>query len=257
MIKLFGFLLMTVGLIGGSLAAITAYRPQLSLPDSVLLVDPPLTLIANAGAKPGPDREPVVIAERNARGDFITTLNAENLALLRASGAKRVLVKEFSFDRWEYAWAAAASIATLGVGACIVKFETRRKIRAAAADTSGDTTKGPTIEGALATIKSSLDRLQAELAGIPDEAQKNARIIEVIGELNAVQVAAVVDQRHIILGRQGMGGLANFMDKFASAERAMNRAWSAAADGVYDEAELCLARAIETIPEAQARLKGS
>lgn len=138
-----------------------------------------------------------------------------------------------------------------------MKFETRRRIRKSAAEASGATSKGPTIEGALATIKSGLDRLQAELAGMTDENLKNARIIEVIGELNAIQVAAIVDQRHIILGRQGMGGLANFMDRFASAERAMNRAWSAAADDVYAEAELCLARAIETIPEVQARLKGS
>jgi hypothetical protein len=47
------------------------------------------------------------------------------------------------------------------------------------------------------------------------------------------------------------------MDRFASAERAMNRAWSAAADGITEEAELCLARAIETVPEAQKRLKGA
>jgi len=104
---------------------------------------------------------------------------------------------------------------------------------------------------------SSLDKLRAELAGIADPHQRNARIIEVIGELNLVQVAAIVDQRHVIMGRQGLGGMAAFMDRFASAERAMNRAWSAAADSANDEAELCLARAIEILPEAQGLLRGA
>jgi len=246
MIKLFGYLLMTIGLIGGSLGAITAYRPLVSMPDSELVG---LTLSSGAGRDPADPEAPMF-----AKG---TVLTAEDLAALRAGDPEeRLVVKEFAFRRWDMAWAACASVGVLALGACIVKFEVRRRIRAAAADSATDTTKGPTPESALATIMSSLEKLRAEIAGIADPHQRNARIIEVIGELNLVQVAAIVDQRHVIMGRQGLGGMAAFMDRFASAERAMNRAWSAAADSANDEAELCLTRAIEILPEAQKLLRG-
>lgn len=88
MIKLFGFLLMTAGLIGGALSAITAYRPLLTLPDSALVG---LELVAAAGSNPDHPHEPIL-----ARG---TKLTEADLAQLRAAGAKRVVVKEFSFER--------------------------------------------------------------------------------------------------------------------------------------------------------------
>ena len=266
MIKLFGYLLMTVGLIGGSLSAITAYRPLLSMPDDQLIG---LTLMESAGSTPGDPTKPVVIAEQDPKsGELITKLTPENLALLREAKVlsdaelgretppERLVVKEFAFGRWDYAWAAGVSVALLGIGAFIVKSQVRRQIRAAAAISASDTSRGPTPEVALETIRTTLDSLRRDLDGITDEHARNARIIEVIGELNAVQVAAIVDQRNVILGRMGMGGMASFMDRFAMAERAMNRAWSAAADGYVEEAEECLARAIETIPDAQAKLKG-
>jgi hypothetical protein len=246
MIKLLGYLLMTAGLIGGSLAAITMYRPRTSLPDGALIG---LTLSAPAGVTEGEPHTPLV-----ARGEVLT---AENLAAIRASGEARIVVKEFALARWDMAWVAGVAIGTLGVGAFLVKSQVRREIRAAARASASDTSRGPTPEAALETIRVTLDRLRTELVGVSDDEAKNARILEVIGGLNAVEVAAIVDQRNTILGRLGMGGLANFMDRFASAERAMNRAWSAAADGITEEAELCLARAIETVPEAQARLKGA
>lgn len=267
MIKLFGYLLMTVGLIGGSLSAITAYRPLLSMPDEALVG---LTLMESAGSTPGEKHKPVLVAEQDPKtGEFITKLTPENLALLReakaqfdakvghATPSERLVVKEFAFARWDFAWAAGVSIVLLGLGAGLVKSQVRRQIRAAAAISASDTSRGPTPETALETIRTTLDALRRELDAITDGDARNARIIEVIGELNAVQVAAIVDQRNVILGRMGMGGMASFMDRFAMAERAMNRAWSAAADGYVEEAEECLARAIETIPDAQARLRGA
>ena len=266
MIKLFGYLLMTVGLIGGSLSAITAYRPLLSMPDEALVG---LTLMESAGSTPGDPTKPVVAAEQDPKtGEFITRITPENLALLREAKAQsdarighatppeRIVVKEFAFARWDFAWAAGVSVALLGIGAFIVKSQVRRQIRAAAAISASDTSRGPTPEVALETIRTTLDALRRDLDGITDEHARNTRIIEVIGDLNAVQVAAIVDQRNVILGKMGMGGMASFMDRFAIAERAMNRAWSAAADGYIEESEECLTRAIEAIPEAQAKLKG-
>ena len=44
------------------------------------------------------------------------------------------------------------------------------------------------------------------------------------------------------------------MDRFAAAERQINRAWSAAADGVYAEAETCLTTAVDRLDETAKTL---
>lgn len=254
MIRLFGYLLMTVGLIGGSLSAITAYRPRLTLPDDQLVG---LTLMVDAGKSPDAPNTALVQAKDPETGEN-RVVTPEMLAVLRAGKTDRIIVKEFAFERWDLRWWAIGSIAVLATGAFVVKSDVRRKIRAAAAAApDAADAKMPSPERALEAIRTTLDGLRAEMAGIPDAQGRNQRIIDVIGDLNAVQVAAIVDQRGAIMGRLGMGGLAGFMDRFASAERAMNRSWSAAADGYTEEAEECLARAIAVVPEAQARLKGA
>ena len=53
----------------------------------------------------------------------------------------------------------------------------------------------------------------------------------------------------------GIGHAAEVMDRFAAAERQINRAWSAASDGVLEEAEACLAEATMYLDETTARLK--
>ena len=52
-----------------------------------------------------------------------------------------------------------------------------------------------------------------------------------------------------------MGGYAELMDRFAGAERQINRAWSAAADGVLPESHRCLANVPEMMREAESKLR--
>lgn len=51
------------------------------------------------------------------------------------------------------------------------------------------------------------------------------------------------DAREAIIPQQGLHHYADIMTQFAAGERAINRAWSAAADGYVDEVEICLERA--------------
>ena len=47
------------------------------------------------------------------------------------------------------------------------------------------------------------------------------------------------------------------MSPFAAGERAINRAWSAAADGYIDEATVCLQRGFEMLTTANAELQNA
>jgi len=54
--------------------------------------------------------------------------------------------------------------------------------------------------------------------------------------------------------RRGVKAYASFMDDYARAERALNRAWSAAADGFHAEAHAQLAIAEQSLRRARDRL---
>ena len=63
------------------------------------------------------------------------------------------------------------------------------------------------------------------------------------------------DAREAIIPQKGLHGYADIMTQFAAGERAVNRAWSAAADGYVDEVELCLDRADTFFQNAHQMLK--
>ena len=60
--------------------------------------------------------------------------------------------------------------------------------------------------------------------------------------------------RDVLVGTLGMAGFAALMDAFSRLERTLNRAWSAAADGVLDEAQRCVDEAVALAPEVERRL---
>jgi hypothetical protein len=90
---------------------------------------------------------------------------------------------------------------------------------------------------------------------LPREVQDRAHLILArVGELQKTHMTAFVEARPLLIVRLGLGGYAELMDRYAAAERQINRAWSAAADGVLAEAVSCLERASELLDEAAARL---
>ena len=91
-------------------------------------------------------------------------------------------------------------------------------------------------------------------------------MIESIDELPPSQITARIDEqladdfrefadgRNLITTEYGLDVFADVMTQFASGERSVNRAWSAAADGYIDEAETCLKRGRDMLQEAQRLL---
>lgn len=242
--KLLGYLIMTICLCTGCIAATTAYSPPLSLPDEQLIG---LRLAGPAGVvKEDGERTPLVDPEDTPE------LTAEVLGSLRAAGVERVQVKEFSFARWPHWWMMGLSVVGLVVGAMLVKTATRAQIRAsaAAAEAGGDTP-----EHALATLHAELDRLEADMAGVRDNERFLLNlIVDRVGEMQRGPCATIVDSRSRLTGLLGLGGFAEFMDRFSAFERQLNRAWSAAADEVLGEAETALASARELLPEVEVKL---
>ena len=60
--------------------------------------------------------------------------------------------------------------------------------------------------------------------------------------------------RNAITTEMGLQKFADVMTHFSAAERAVNRAWSAAADGYVDEAKKCVERAVSMFEDAYQEL---
>ena len=74
-----------------------------------------------------------------------------------------------------------------------------------------------------------------------------------IDEQLAPELASFADAREAMIPSFGMQGYADVMTRFAGAERMINRAWSASADGYIDEVWKCLERASALLDEAGER----
>lgn len=246
--KLVAFLIIAVSMCVGVVGAITAYLPPLSLPDSSL---ENLTLNAPAGNASADPRKPRPIARKDQQ------LTPELLATLRAAGVKRVKVKEFSLARWPEWWLFTLGCIGLGGGAAMVR-SMRRKALAAAAAAQGPRPDGDaaklTPAQLLDAMREDLETLRGKLRATPAQRDRLAAIVADIGHMQQTHIAAFINSRPEITARLGLGGYARLMDAFAAAERAINRAWSAAADEVENEAMVCLDRAAQLLAEARTRV---
>jgi len=69
-------------------------------------------------------------------------------------------------------------------------------------------------------------------------------------------IEVFVQARESIAHTYGLQAYANVMSHFASAERYMNRVWSASTDGYIDEAHTYIGRSAEQFREAHDRFEG-
>ncbi|MCY4601785.1 MAG: hypothetical protein OXF27_17915, partial [Acidobacteria bacterium] len=109
-------------------------------------------------------------------------------------------------------------------------------------------------QAAVAEIIAAARDLQRDLPAMSAHADRARGIIERVGRVQAVLALRVVEGRDVLVGTLGMAGFAELMDAFSRLERALNRAWSAAADGVLDEAQRCIDEAVAQAPEVERRL---
>lgn len=150
--------------------------------------------------------------------------------------------REWTAIQWPYY---AAGIALGVVGVAILRVHAR-----AAAGHSERSAAN------LRTLQEALSRLQERLAAL----QKERELIEVyalperIDQDLAEDLARFADARETLIPLFGLQAYATIMNSFAGAERSINRAWCASADGYVDEAWACIDRAAELLGDAGREL---
>ncbi|MEE8452743.1 MAG: hypothetical protein V3R99_12540 [Thermoguttaceae bacterium] len=238
--KLLGQLLVWGSLAVGALAAATAYLASLDAPNEQLVG---LTLAAPAGVVELPDGTHGPIAEKDEK------ISESTLLTLRKAGVRNLRVKEFDFGRWRGKWYFAASLVVLLLGGRITRQSSKSKIAAEAKDGHAKSPKQT-----LQAIAEAVDRLRADLTGMPDAVAQTEAVVERLDELQKTHMTALVDAREALVATLGLAGYAGLMDAYASAERQINRAWSAAADGADHEMIACLEEASVLFEQARRKL---
>jgi len=232
--KWFTPLLLALSLAAGTIASMTAYLPTLGAVDAALAEGEEIELGAPSGRSVNADGTTTPIAAAGAR------LTPELVATLRAAGVERVRVLQFSFARWSHAWMFAAAAAGLASGAVLVRREIRASRRAALVESGS--AQSPTA--ALAYIREALSKLDSEMPALGEAVDGMERVTEALGELQATHVDTILQSRDRIIAAGGLAGFATFMSAFSVMERQINRAWSAAADDVPEEAGDSIRRAL-------------
>ena len=261
--KLVGYLVVALSLILGTIGASTAYLARMSLPDERLIgleLNQPVwgepvaaegaqaqdAGAADAETQEGDAAAPEPLAPAGA------TLTAELLETLRTAKVTHVRVKSFSFGRWEGKWWTGLGVVGLLVGAMLLR--SRAKAAHAAAmehPSEGADSPRALMEGA----RQSLLALHAEAEQAPAGHDRAHLIMTRVAALQRSHMNPLIESRQRMRARLGLAGFARVMDRFASAERQVNRAWSAAADGDDEEALVCLPLAAESLAEAMSRME--
>ncbi|TVQ54339.1 MAG: hypothetical protein EA377_05600 [Phycisphaerales bacterium] len=249
--KLIGSLLVTVSLIIGVLAATTAYLVPIDRidPDQDRVV-----LHAPAGSEVDED-DPTAMPEPVLRPGTMEeplTLTEAHLDELRDAGATRVHAKEFSFRHWQEWWLFLLACIGLTVGSLMVRTAMKRELTQLAPSPSEQSTVPP--RELLENAKKDAVDLQNELSKMTDPRAKQQRILSRVERMQEQSFDPFVQSRPKLINDYGMAGYAQIMDRFAAAERQFNRAWSAAADHVLEEADVSIAQGITILDEAMERL---
>ena len=236
--KIIASIILTIALSLGTLAAATAYTVSLDTPDEQLVGQ---TLKFGAGKNA--DDGPII--------DSDTTLTEADLVTLRDAGVEHIHVKEFRFGLWRQSWVFGLSMVGLVGGAMMLRVDAKRKLRAADNDPHG-TSLSP--NAAISQARAAVDELRADLSAMATDQDRLEAILERIGDVQRVQITAFVGAREKLVGRFGLAGYARVMDRFAAAERQVNRAWSAAADHELQESVVCLDRGSDLFGEVERLL---
>lgn len=235
-------ILLVGSLIAGLVGAVTAYSLPLSLADERLVG---ATLNAPAGVVRDEQGVGKPLAEKG------TALTPSLLANLRAAGVDRVRVKEFELGRWT-----GGPLFALGCAGLIVSSMVARKLRGAGATqaagsagvASGD------AESVLVALGAEMEALRQSLDGMPEETDRLAAVLDRLGAVQRTHIPGFVGARSQLVSRLGLARFAQVAERFAGAERQINRAWSAAADGQEPEANACLDEARTRLAETRACL---
>jgi hypothetical protein len=241
--SLLALLVISVSLVLGVVGAATAYSPRTSLPASAFQVEGGYATLAQpAGLRDAPPIAPA--------GAQVTP---ETLQLLDAAKVERVRVKEFSIARWSESWMFLVGCVGLGIGAGIIRFGRATSAGTADSPASGTALARPPQQ-ALAQLRSDVDALIADRVHQPDPGARMRAILDRVSVFQRTTMPEFVEGRPTLIARGGLGFYSSVMTPYAAAERALNRAWSAAADAHLPEAEESLDTAVVRLQEAAAKL---
>jgi hypothetical protein len=113
------------------------------------------------------------------------------------------------------------------------------------------------VHGSIAQLEARLTRLVQGLAALNRD-RESVFVYDVHTRIDRDlldDLGSFAEDREAIIHGLGLVPFAAVMDPFARAERQINRAWSASADGYVDEVWACLGRAQEFMSAAEQALK--
>jgi len=112
------------------------------------------------------------------------------------------------------------------------------------------------VHGNLATLESSIGNVVQKLGQLKSQ-KDSINVYDIhlkIDELFPDDLSAFEDAREAMVNAYSLKAYADVMNHFASAERYLNRVWSASADGYIDEAHTYLERSYDQFVQTQKRL---
>jgi len=190
-------------------------------------------------------REPVLIEA----GAFLDPERVDEILAADVATVDLRIVKRFRLGGWEHrAWFLAALVAM--ISGVVLK-------RAAAYAAGGATGVAGTmthvqVRAHMAELASKLDDLAARADGLSAH-DLHAELDPLLSE----DVYRIVESRTAVANKFGAGGFVAVFGPFASAERFLNRAWSAAVDGNADEARESVRLGARGIAETLAAFPGA
>lgn len=144
-------------------------------------------------------------------------------------------------------WPLYVAAAVVGVVGVVIL---RRESAAAGAEATR-------VQRALVVMRDRLRTIGDELAALRETPPGVYEVKDVIDAKLAVALGEFADAREAMIPAFGLEAYADVMTAFAGAERLINRAWSASADGYAVEVETCLERADDSMRRAIERFRAA
>ena len=195
------------------------YPPRDS--EMVTLGDAPGRVLTTEIKLPG-DAKPL------RKGRYLDDEAMQALEQAKIASVPVKISRDFAFGRWGQAWLFGLGILVMLAGV----FLTRQGMRAAVGGGGGaDAVTAETMRTWLETFESSVEQLAHGVDTMECD-EIHHRLDPLFVEFGQ----PFVEHREVLRVAFGGAGFANILGPFASAERRLNRAWSAAVDGYPDEA---------------------
>jgi hypothetical protein len=142
---------------------------------------------------------------------------------------------EVADDKWStIPWGQYFGAMAVGVTGVFLLRTTRKQMEA----------DDETHEAEYSVLRLRLQEIEATIERMAEQSKHDpAEVLHQIDEQCAERLSDFAEARQTLVRRFGLNVYADVMTEFASAERYINRCWSAAADGYVDEIRACLNRA--------------